>query len=66
LNYGSNPLNPTTRLSRFYFGVQAKMSIAVVGLDAAYGWANNVIGEGYTTKYSVAAWKMGFRAGVLF
>lgn len=65
LDYG-NPFAPTTRLSRIYFGAQLKTSIAVLGLDAAYGTANNIIGEGYTTKYSLSSWKMGFRAGVLF
>jgi hypothetical protein len=65
LSYGS-PISPTTRMSRVYFGTQVRVAMAVLGVDVVWGTANNPIGDGLATHYSLTSWKFGLRAGLMF
>jgi hypothetical protein len=63
-----NPLLPTTRFNRLYFGAQVKWKLLVAGFDAGDGFGTDLIASesGEKTNFSVQMWKFGFRAGVVF
>jgi hypothetical protein len=67
LNIG-NPLLPSTRFNRIFFGAEYRWNVLVAGMDFGDGFGSNPIesATGETTNFSTQMWKFGFRLGVAF
>jgi hypothetical protein len=67
LNIG-DPLLPSTRFSRIFFGAEYRYNILIAGMDFGDGFGTNSTenNAGTTSNFSTQMWKFGFRLGVAF